>query len=424
MRKLQSSHSVSSIYSVIAWGLFDWANSAFPTVVTTFIFAAYFTQTIAKDPITGTHQWANAIALAGFIIAIISPILGAAADHLGRRKPWIAFFTSLTVVSSALLWFAKPSIHYINWTLCWVVVGTIGFELSTVFYNAMMRDLVPKQYLGRLSGWSWGIGYLGGLVCLSVALLLIYFPLPWLNVTSKALENIRVTGPLAAIWFAVFSSPFFILTPDHGKTEISFWNALKQGVTTISKTFRKMNQHRQILKYLLARMIYIDGLNTLFAFGGIYAAGTFGLSEVQIIILGIAMNATAGLGAIGFAWLDDFLGSKKTILLALSGLILLGSYLLITHSIVVFWILALLLGLFVGPVQSASRSLMVHLAPPNQLTEYFGLYAFSGKVTAFVGPWILGIVTIHFNSQRLGMVTIILFLIIGAVILKGVKIRS
>ena len=368
-----------SSYGIVAWGMYDWANSAFPAVITTFIFAAYFTQGIAKNPIAGTHAWADATALAGLIIAFISPILGAAGDLLGRRKPWIALFAGVSILSSALLWFAKPSPAYALWALSWVVVGTVGFELSLVFYNAMMRDLVPKNYLGRLSGWAWGAGYLGGLLCLVTAFLLIRSRLPWLHLDTKTAEHVRIAGPLVALWFGLFSLPFFILTPDRKSTSIRLTTAFQQGLKTLIQMIKEVGPYRQILKFLIAHMIYIDGLNSLFIFGGIYAAGTFGFTPEEIILFGIAMSISAGIGAIGFAWIDDYFGSKNTILLSLTCLIILLISLLLTHSTAWFWVFALVLGLFLGPIQAASRSLMTHLAPKEHLTKLFGLYAFSGK---------------------------------------------
>src|SRR5690606_16141386 len=162
--------------------------------------------------------------------------------------------------------------------------------------NSMMQGLVSDSHLGRLSGWSWGLGYLGGLSCLSLALLLINYPIPWLNSGPKTLEHIRIAGPLTAVWFALFSLPFFFFTPDQKRTGISFSHAIQKGVTDLIRIFKRARANRQILKYLLAHMIYIDGLNTLFAFGGIYAAGTFGFTPDKIIVLGIAMNVTAGIG--------------------------------------------------------------------------------------------------------------------------------
>jgi len=415
------SHPKSPLSGVIAWGLYDWANSAFPATITTFIFAAYFTQAIAPNPIIGTNQWGNATALAGLIIAILSPILGAAADNIGRRKPWVAFFTLITIISSALLWFAKPSPAYTNWALTFVVLGTIGFELGIVFYNAMMQDLVSKEYLGRLSGWSWGAGYIGGLACLIVALVLIRSGASWFNLDSKTAEHVRMAGPLVAIWFALFSLPFFFLTPDRKSTGMSLTRAIHTGILTLINTFKNLGSYRQILKFLLAHMIYIDGVNSLFIFGGIYAAGTFGLKPDDLILFGIGMNITAGIGAISFGWVDDYFGSKNTILIALACLIFFTISLLLTYSILWFWILALLLCLFFGPVQAASRALMARMAPKEKLTELFGLYALSGKATAFLGPWLFGIVTLIFASQRIGMVTVLLFYVVGALVLLSVK---
>jgi UMF1 family MFS transporter len=407
--------------AVVAWGLYDWANSAFPTVITTFIFATYFTQGIAKDPILGTSQWGNATALAGLIIAILSPILGAIADHKGKRKPWLAFFTLVTVISAALLWFAKPFPDYINWALTWVVLGTVGFEISAVFYNTMIRDLVTSQYWGRLSGWSWGIGYAGGLVCLILALLFIQTNISWLPLNTKMAEQIRICGPLVACWFALFSLPLFILTPDRPSTGMSIKNAIHKGFVIFSHTLQNLRDYKQVAKFLLAHMIYIDGLNTLFAFGGIYAAGTFGFNTAEIIKFGIGMNITAGIGAVGFAWLDDYLGSKNTILIALSAMIVSGIGILLVHSLIAFWILALFLGLFVGPVQAASRSLMIRIAPPERMAEMFGFYAFAGKATAFAGPWLVGLITLMFASQRIGMITVIVFLAAGTLLLLDVQ---
>ncbi len=185
--------------AIIAWCLFDWANSAFPAVVLTFVFATYFTQAIASNKIVGTAEWGNMIAIAGITIAILSPIFGAIADHEGRRKPWIAVFALFAILSSMLLWFALPQQQYVHWTLACVMLGIIGFEISTVFYNSMLKDLVTEKYVGRVSGWAWGIGYIGGLVCLIIALFaFVQTGGHWLGLNTKTAEQIRICGPLVA----------------------------------------------------------------------------------------------------------------------------------------------------------------------------------------------------------------------------------
>ena len=410
---------------IFSWSLYDWASSAFHSIIITFIFASYFTEAVAKNKIIGTAQWGHAIALAGITVAVLSPIFGAIADNEGRRKPWLFCFTLVAVVATALLWYVQANPGYVNFALACIVIGTIGIEIAVVFYNAMMRNLVPKRYIGRLSGWSWGLGYLGGLICLIIALLaFVQTGGAWLHLNTKTFEHIRISGPLTAIWYFIFALPLFIFTPDQPSTGIGFVKAIKAGLQTLIQTIKSLRRYMQILKFLLARMIYMDGLNTLFAFAGIYAAGTFGMSYDEIIKFGIALNLTAGIGAVLMAWLDDWYGSKKTILIGLIGLIATGTSILFIHSKTTFWIIALILGLFVGPVQAASRSLMARIVPENLMTEMFGLYSFSGKITAFLGPSILSLVTVYFHSQRVGMSTVMILLVIGAILLWFVKLEK
>ncbi len=404
-----------------AWCGYDWANSAFPTVVTTFVFAAYFTKAVAPDPVTGTAHWGYAMSASALAVAVASPILGAIADHSGRRKPWIAVFTAVCVATTAALWFAAPDPSWVLFALILVAVANFAFETGMVFYNAMLPDLARPSMIGRISGWGWGLGYAGGLVCLAVALVgFVQTERPWFGLDPDAAEHVRATAVLVAIWFAVFSLPLFVLTPDRPATRITATEAVRRGWATLSQTVRQVRAHAHIARFLLARMIYTDGLNTLFAFGGIYAAGTFGMPFAELILFGIAMNVTAGLGAALFAWVDDLIGPKRTILIAVVALTVLGGILLVVPSKTLFWVFGLPLGLFVGPAQSASRSMMARMAPPALRTEMFGLYALAGKATAFLGPALLGWVTAMAGSQRAGMATILVFFVVGGLLLLPV----
>lgn len=400
---------------LLSWCLYNWASESFPVIITTFIFGTYFTTHIAVNKITGTYQWANAIALAGIIIAIASPIFGAIADHSGRLKRWLFAFTTLCVISSALLWYAYPTPSSIPLTLICIVTGTIGFEISLVFYNSFLPYIAPKGYIGRFSGWAWGFGYLGGILALSIALFIL------IKAAGGAIDKVRMCGPLVAIWFSVFALPLFIFIPDIKPTDRSMGNAILKGLSQFFTTIKTIPQQRNLMLYLLAHLIYVDGLNTLFAFAGIYAAGTFGMDLTSVIILGITLNITAGIGAILLAWVDDWLGAKPTIIFCLAGLAGFGIPVVFVQSTVCFWILALLVAAFVGSVQAASRSLMTRLAPIEKTTEMFGLYAFSGKITSFIGPWLLGLTTIAFHSQRAGMATILVFFVIGGTLMWFVK---
>ncbi len=405
---------------LIAWCFYDWASVAFSTIITTFIFATYFTKKIAINPIVGTYQWANAAAIAGIIIAIASPLFGAIADHGGRIKRWLAVFLSLCILSSALLWFALPQQNYIFFTLGCFIAGTIGLEVASVFYNSFLPHIAPKKYIGRISGWGWGLGYVGGIIALSIALFGFVQNAPsWLNADTS--ENIRICGPFTAAWLFIFSLPLFLIVPDTAATGLTLRQAIQKGMSEIIRTLRSLPTQKNIFIYLIAHMIYVDGLNTLFAFGGIYAAGTFGMDLSRVILFGITMNISAGIGAIALSWVDDYLGSKKTILISLFFMTVISIPILFVKQASTFWIFALLLCLFVGPVQAASRSLLARLVPIEKTTEMFGLYAFSGRATSFIGPWLLGFVTLYFQSQRAGIATILLFFILGGLLLSFVR---
>ena len=384
----------SSRLAQFSWALFDWASSAFSAVIITFIFATYFSQGIAVDKATGTAQWGWALSASGIAIALLSPVLGAIADAGGRRKPLLFAFTYIAVIGCWLLWYARPDPGSVIFTLVVVVIANTALEVAGMFYNAMLPEIVSRDYLGRLSGWAWGLGYAGGLVCLILALVAFVQPeQPLFGLDKHAAEQVRITGPLVGTWLALFSLPLLLFTPDRKSAGLPPREAIRRGLAQLRRTIADIRRYRQIGLFLLAHMIYIDGLNTLFAFGGIYAAGTFGMELSEVIYFGILLNVTAGLGALAFAWVDDWLGAKRTILIALAGLLACGVAAVLVTSTLAFWIVGALLGIFVGPSQAASRSLMARLAPPEVRTEMFGLYAMTGKITAYIGPFLLGTVT-------------------------------
>ena len=421
MDVLNRPQNPASSKQLAAWCLYDWANSAYPTVITTFVFAAYFTKGVAVDPITGTSQWGLAISISALCVALIGPLLGAIADHSGRRKPWLFSFTLISALCAMGLWFVTPEPGSVFMALFFVGVGTFAFELGMIFYNAMLPDLSPPRKIGRWSGWGWGLGYVGGLTCLALTLVaFVQTGNPWFGLDKEMAEHLRATGPMVGLWMLIFAVPLFVFTPDK-PSGVGFTEASKRGITSLIETFKHVTQHTNIARFLIARMIYTDGLNTLFAFGGIYAAGSFGFSFEDLILFGIGINVTAGLGAASFAWIDDWIGPKLTILISITALIFLSSALLLIDNVFLFWVFGLGLGIFVGPAQSASRSMMARLAPPEMRTEMFGLFALSGKATAFLGPALLAIMTDAFASQRAGMASIVVFFIIGALLLLRVN---
>jgi UMF1 family MFS transporter len=405
----------------ISWALYDFANSSFSTLVTTFLFSTYFTQAIAPTPEIGTALWGTATGIAGIIIAITSPVVGAIADHTGRRKPWLGFFSILCIVSTTMLYFAKPDTSFILFALTFTVLGTVGLEMGCVFYNSMLAELAPKKKLGKLSGQAWALGYCGGLVCLFIALGVFVNPIfPIFNLDSLTAEPIRASMLLTALWFLIFSWPIFIFTPDTKKTDVKIIKAIYLAKNSIKDTFINIRTYSNVFVFLLSRMVYIDGVNTMFAFGGIYAAGTFGMSFSDILIFGISLNITAGLGSLLFGWIDDYVGSKKTLNICLISLIATTIGVLLAQDVYQFWFMALLMTSFFGPIQSSSRTLMLKIAPANKRNEMFGMYALSGKITSFIGPFLVGAITLITSSQRIGLATVVIFLIIGFIILQYV----
>jgi UMF1 family MFS transporter len=407
---------------LIGWALYDWANSPYTTLIITFVFAAYFSQGIVGDKILGQELWGYTASIAGLIIALGSPVFGAIADAGGPRKPWLLAFTAICAVGSWMLWYAEPNADFTTWAMVWVVIATVGFEFGIVFNNAMLPDLVPESRLGRWSGWAWGLGYFGGLAAMVLALVgFVQAEVPLFGLSKDGAEHVRMVGPLAAIWIVAFSWPMFLWTPDRVKAPMSVGAKVSQGFASLIRTLREVRRHGNIVRFLIARMIYADGLVTLFAFGGIYAAGTFGMELAEVITFGIVLNVTSGVGAICFAWIDDWIGSKKTILIALVGLVICALGAVMVSEVMWFWIWGSLLGIFVGPAQAASRSLMARLSPADKTTEFFGLYALTGKATAFIGPALVAVVTAAMQSQRWGLAVVIAFFAVGLLLLLTVR---
>ncbi|MEO0328606.1 MAG: MFS transporter [Pseudomonadota bacterium] len=429
------------------WMFFDWAAQPFHTLILTFIFAPYFASSVASSAVEGQAQWGYAAAIAGTLIAVLAPVLGSIADATGPRKPWIFAFSSLAVLGSFALWWGLPhssgeaSVFFV---LLAFVIAMIGFEFSAVFNNAMMPDLVPREKLGRLSGNAWALGYVAGLLTLIVVLTsmatndagktLIGIE-PILGIDPSLKEGERATGPLTAIWFLIFVIPLFLFTPDLGRRE-KVTGALRKGITDLAGTIRNLPNNRSLFAYLGSSMIYRDALNGLYTFGGIYAVGVLGWSIVQVGVFGILANLTGIIGALIGGRLDDRLGPKfvvscSVVLLAIASLVVITTD--PTHAFfipvgagssipdIVFYVCGGLIGACGGALQAASRTLMADQAEPGRMTEAFGLYALSGRATAFLAPLLIAVFTDLSGSQRIGVVPIVLLFVVSLMLLPMVK---
>lgn len=412
--------------SIFSWCLYDWANTAFSTVIVTFIFSVYFSREVYGDVTQGSAQWSLAIGVSGLFVAILAPAFGTIADNLGARKRWIFWLSLLCILPCALLWFATPqaSLLHIIFILALLVVANIGLELAQVFYNAMLPHIAPKNKMGRVSGWAWGLGYLGGLTALSASLFVfvgVGDVKPFIALNSDKFEHIRIVGPFVALWFLIFMVPLFLYAEDVPAKAIKLKTAILNGFEQLVRSIKDAKNYKNFLRFLIASAIYRDGLVTLFAIGGVYAAGQYDMAFTEILIFAIGLNVTAGLGAFAFAYMDDAVGSKSTIMISLMGLIVIGVIILMTQDKDIFLILSLGLGIFIGPVQAASRTFVSTLCPPDMMTQGYGLYAFTGKSISFLGPLMFGSMTALFNSQQAGMASIILLWFVGLIILLKVK---
>jgi UMF1 family MFS transporter len=402
--------------AIWSWALYDFANSPFTTLVVTFVYATYFTQAIAPDPITGTALWSRAVTITALIVAVCSPLLGAFADRGGYRKAFVLAATLICVVATAALYRVLPG--QVLAALVLVVIANVAYEFGTVFYNAFLPDVAPEGRIGRISGYGWGLGYIGGLIALGLALVALIQPeTPWLGFSREAGENVRATNLLVAIWFLVFSIPLFAWVAEDKSQVSPRGRVVRETFKQLRATFREVRSYRQVFWFLLARMVYNDGLVTIFAFGGIYAAETFGFTLQEVLVFGIVLNLTAGLGALAMGHLDDFLGGKRTIMISLLGLIVSTLIAVLATSKLWFWAAGIILGVFVGPNQAASRSLMGRFVPPVAENEFFGFFAFSGKLTAFMGPFLLGVLTLETGSQRVGVSVVLALFLIGLILL-------
>ena len=439
---------------LVGWVLFDWATQPFYTLVVTFLFAPYFVNGFVTDPAYGQTVWAYTTSIAQLVAAILAPVLGAIADAGLARKPWIAGFSVLLVAGLSGLWFAIPGEM---WLLPVVLISfgiaTIGAELATVFTNAMMPGLVSGKRLGTLSGIGWAVGYVGGLVSLALVAGLIVAdpssgktllglpPLVQLDVATR--EGDRLVGPFSALWYLVFVLPLFLFTPDR-RDNVS-GNVVQAGLGQLLRAVKDLvRNHGAIALFLIARMLYADGLGAVFAFGGIYAGSVFGWGATELGLFGIVLTIAGTIGAALGGVLDDRAGSRTVIVTALCLFIVASiGVLSIDPDEILFFVpvapkiagsapfssageqaylaFAVLIGLAAGPIQASSRTLLARLCPPDKTTEFFGFYAFSGKITAFAAPLAIGVVTAATDSQRLGISAALAFLIVGLLLLLRVR---
>ena len=403
---------------ILNFALYDFANSAFTTIIITFIFSTYFAKQIAPNPVLGQSYWGWAIGTTGILVAIIGPILGSYADKKNFTEFFIKLFTIICISLTTLLWFSKPSEKYLLFTLIIVALANFFYELSLIFYNSILKRISKTSDLGKSSGFSFALGYIGGILILIICIKIFIDNdvLPF-GLSKENSENFRATSIVVAVWYLIFSIPFLFSLKKkiNNKIELSSDNIKK------IKDLIWNNGLNNLGKFLIARMLYADGLNAIIVMGGIFAVGVFNLEIKDLLILSILMNVTAFIGAIVGGYANDKFSSKSVIIFSLLGLIISSSIILFVKSQLFFLIFAAINGFFIGPIQSASRVFITKSIDENNQASGFGLFALSGKLTSFIGPLLVSTITYISSSQRIGFSSAIILLLIGLLILLKVK---
>ncbi len=430
---------------VISWMMFDWAAQPYHTLLITFIFAPYFAASVAATPADGQAMWGWATGIAGLIIAVLAPVLGAVADASGPRKPWIAIFSLLAIIGAGLMYYGGSESGLVaTFILGAFVVALVGIEFAAIFANAMMPTLVPRAEMGKLSGSGWALGYVGGVVSLIFALGLMSADAetgktligldPILGLDPAQHEGDRASAPFSALWYLIFVLPLFMFTPDVARSNTGL--RVGEGLKQLGETLRTLPQRRSFFAFLITSMLYRDGLNALYAFGGIYAAGVLGLSIIQIGIFGILAAVTGAIGAFIGGRLDARFGPRPVAFASCWVLVLACLTVVSTTQdvtlffvtveneslpLITFYVAGALIGAAGGSLQAASRTLLIDQVHTGEATKAFGLYALTGRATAFIGPFAIAAVTAMTQSQRIGILPIIALLALGAIGLMWVR---
>ncbi len=400
---------------IVSWCLYDFSSSAFNTLIITFIFNFFFVNVIAEDTTSGTVLWGMALNISAIAVALTMPVLGAIADFSGRKKTFLVVAALQAIGFTTLLFFVGPG--QATAAIVLFILANIGFESANVFYYAFLPELTDQRNIGRISGAGFFTGYMGGLLSLGIGLLMVRGWLP----TENHL-NVRATILLVAAWFLLFSLPMFFLVRERApRRQAHAAEYAREGFRRLGRTIRHLGTFREPAKLILARMIYNDGLVTVIAMASIYAGSVLGMTLEEVLAMGIALNVAAGIGAFAFGFVDDRIGGKRTIMLTLVVLTIAGVIGVSANTERAFWVAATLIGLMMGPNQSASRSLLARMVPDRKQTEFFGLFAFSGKLSSLLGPLVYAGVVGATGDHKLAMSSIIAFFALGFLVLLSVR---
>ena len=404
-------------YKVFSWLLFDFANTSFSVIMVTFVFPLYFKNVICSGEPSGDALWGFSISLSMLIVALISPVLGAAADYSGKRKRFLFVFTLISVIATALLSLSGPGMAVVAVAL--FILANIGFEGGLVFYDAYLKEIATDKSVGRVSGYGFAMGYLG-----AFAILLLTKPLLNKGIVLSNAPNVQLSFLAAAVFFCLFAAPIFLVLRDQQKEArpaISF-AALGSSIREVKHTVRHIMSYPDLVRFLLAYFFYNDAILTVIAFSSIYAQNTLGFTTGELIVFFMLVQTTAIAGSIIFGFVTDKIGPKRTIVITLLIWFVVVLAAIFADRKELFFYTGMLAGLSMGSSQAASRSMMARLTPREHVTEFFGFYDGTfGKASAIVGPLMFGLVSAYAGSQKAALASLLMFFTIGLLLMTRVR---
>ena len=392
--------------SIFGWMMYDFANSSFTTIIVTVIYSVYFKDVVVNQGELGTALWGRAISISMLMVAATAPIFGAVADFSRAKKKFLFYNCYLTVIFTALLFFVQAGDIFKG--MLFFIIANFAFNSGNVFYNALLPDIAPREEIGKVSGWGWAVGYIGGLVALLLMLPLVHNH--W----------IRLVFPTVAAFFGIFAIPTFILLKEVKKPS-KRTNYFRTAFKRIKQSAENIKDFRELIKFIISYLIYNDGIIIVISFGAIYGATKFGMDTKQLITYFVIANVTSMIGAFIFGYIFDKIGAKKTISITLVIWIAVIIWTFMCKSVNEFYFIGMLAGIAIGSSQSSSRSMLVLLTPDAKMTEFFGFYSVTGRVASIIGPLVYGEVSRITGDQKWAILSVALFFIAGAIVLQTVN---
>lgn len=412
---------------VMAWAAWDMGSSSFSAVITTFVFAVYITNPeIFGEAANANLGWMTS--LSGIALALIAPAIGQWTDRTGRTRTVLIASTLGVVAIMACLFFVKPSIHYVWLGLSLVALGNFICEIGQVVYHSLVTEVSTPATVGRVSGFGWGLGYLGSIVLLLILLYGFIQPEVGLfGVTHEEAMHVRVSMLVCAVWMFLLCLPLLISSRNHepnGEESPGIFGAYRDLASSIAHYWR---HDRSVVWFLISSAIYRDGLAGVFAFGGVLAGTAFGFANDEVLLFGVAANLVAGVATVIFGQLDDRLGARRVIIMSLAAMCAFGFTVFFAGAggKVIFWIFGLGLCIFVGPTQAASRSYLARIAPAGEYGKIFGLYATAGRAVSFLAPFMYATaITIAAHVSGKSNDDVALFGILGIILVLALGLAS